>query len=815
MIRRPLVAGAMALAAGLLVGRWLDPPATPALLLLALAALGVPAAQLRQKLFWRNAALVLGLFAAGLLRIHAIVAPALPANHVSHWVHGGRMEMEGIVEESPARYRDGGGILIVRLTKIAPQKDRWTRATGKLKVLISRNLPPVAKNDAVRFATEIDYIASPRTPGVDGRDWTAAGERLYVLGRVFDGDRLDKINPGDHRSFDFLEAIRTRIRQRADAEPDNRGWLAQAMVLGEQSLIDSNIQAAYSLLGVGHLLVISGTHITAIAGMLFTLFWYLFSRFPAFGLRFNVPRLAALIASPAVVGYTVVAGGATTIWRASVMFLIMLFSIFLGRRRDPLNSLAAAFILTLLCFPEALWQVGFQLSFASVWGMIHWRRLPTLILKQRADLDRLTATPWVDRLRTGLVSSFFLSAAAYLATVPICLWHFGEISPVALVANLAAIPIYGLFVVPLCLLGALFVFIHPTVAHWLWTAAWYAADQVYGMGLLFERLGCRMWFLGRPTWLEMDAFFLLIFTVPLLGDRRARAAALVALGLLIAIPPLQSRYREQRQELTFTMLDVGQGMSILVRGPEGKTILVDGGVEPRGQTVRSFLSANRLRRIDLLIFTHPHPDHFRGLLPLLEKIPIGEIWILPLTRAYRDTGPYLLALDQARARGLPVVERRADPTPIALGPLTLEILNPPPEAPPHWDLNDRSLAFRIRWGGRSALILADMAQEAETALLATGRDLRAEVVQVPHHGSLTSLAPDLIERLRAGDALLPVGFQNPYTLPNPEVVAQWTAAGVRLWRTDRDGAIACRTTGGPWRCDRIGPPPSNPLLAGK
>ena len=200
---------------------------------------------------------------------------------------------------------------------------------------------------------------------------------------------------------------------------------------------------------------------------------------------------------------------------------------------------------------------------------------------------------------------------------------------------------------------------------------------------------------------------------------------------------------------------------------------------------------------------------------MLEKIPIGEIWVLPLNRAYRDTGPYWLALDQARARGIPIVERRADSAPVALGPLTLEILNPPPDPPPQWDLNDRSLAFRIRWGGRTALILADMAQQAETALLASGRDLRAEIVQVPHHGSLTSADPDLIERIGADEALLPVGFQNSYQLPNPEVVAQWTAAGVRLWRTDRDGAIACRTAGGPWRCVGIGPPPDNPLLAEK
>jgi competence protein ComEC len=217
-------------------------------------------------------------------------------------------------------------------------------------------------------------------------------------------------------------------------------------------------------------------------------------------------------------------------------------------------------------------------------------------------------------------------------------------------------------------------------------------------------------------------------------------------------------------------------------------------------------------RLDVLVATHPHPDHCNGLAAVLERFPVGEIWTIGLPRAFAETGPCLLALEQAKASGVLVrTFSRADP-PFAWSGVGVNVLNPPLAPPPEWELNDRSLALRIAANGAAALLTADMERPAEESLLAEGGDVSAGVVQVGHHGSYSSSTEPFVAAVRPAHALFPVGFQNQYHLPRAEIVERWRMIGAQIWRTDRDGAIECVARAGEWSCRSIAPAPSNPLL---
>jgi competence protein ComEC len=319
--------------------------------------------------------------------------------------------------------------------------------------------------------------------------------------------------------------------------------------------------------------------------------------------------------------------------------------------------------------------------------------------------------------------------------------------------------------------------------------------------------------IGRPSLAWVVLFFALFAAVPYLDRRAVRPFAAACLALLIVLPVGGAWLARQKNELTFTMLDVGQGLSILVQAPGGKNLLIDGGPDPHGRITAPFLASRGVRRLDAIVSTHPHPDHYEGLAPIVKRFAVGEIWTIAMPRAFPEMGEWTVLLAHARERGIPIRTLSRDTPPFEWNGLLVEPLNPPADPPLAWEPNDRALALRLSWRGRTMLVTADMEAFAEDSLLGTGRDLRADLVQVAHHGSASSSQPAFVEAIHATNAMVPVGFQNQYRLPRREVVARWREYGAKVWRTDEDGAIECATDGRPWRCRSIAPPPSNPLLA--
>jgi competence protein ComEC len=274
--------------------------------------------------------------------------------------------------------------------------------------------------------------------------------------------------------------------------------------------------------------------------------------------------------------------------------------------------------------------------------------------------------------------------------------------------------------------------------------------------------------------------------------RRLHRLALVA-GVVLALLGAERLWAWARPAVEVVFLDVGQGDAGVAFLPGGEVIVIDGGPDPRAQVLVPFLRRRGVRRVDLVVLSHQHPDHAGGLAELLRQFPIGELW----TNGRESEDPAVRALlAEAAARHVPL----GAPGSRRWGEVTLDVLAPRDAAgavvaDPLDAENDASLVLRLRYGGRAVLFAGDIEAAAEAALVARAPGA-VDVLKVPHHGSRTSSSEELLEALRPRWAVASLADGNRYRFPHPDVVARYREHGVSLLRTDRDGAVSVRVSRG-------------------
>jgi competence protein ComEC len=278
-------------------------------------------------------------------------------------------------------------------------------------------------------------------------------------------------------------------------------------------------------------------------------------------------------------------------------------------------------------------------------------------------------------------------------------------------------------------------------------------------------------------------------------DKSIRLLALVA-TLLVFFGPgaLADPQPGAPVVLTLSVIDVGQGDSVLVSTSDGYNMLVDGGSRSAADEVLEHLEASNVDQIDVLICTHPHEDHIGGLAAVLDNIAVGRVLESGLPA---DTQTYRGLHDRIMEKALPLSAARAGDT-FALGPATVKILWPTGWLMPG-NLNDCSVVARVIYGRFSALLTGDAEADVERALI-TGRWLSPTVVlKVAHHGSSTSSTAEFLDAVDPEIAIISVGTDNSYGHPDTDVIARLKAYAVETYRTDLNGTVSMRTDGDTWR----------------
>jgi competence protein ComEC len=265
-------------------------------------------------------------------------------------------------------------------------------------------------------------------------------------------------------------------------------------------------------------------------------------------------------------------------------------------------------------------------------------------------------------------------------------------------------------------------------------------------------------------------------------------AVLVVWGWALALGP---------QRLVITALDVGQGDSILVQAPGGATVLIDGGGEA-GQDTRGYdvgrevvlpaLFARGVRKLDVLVVTHPHDDHVGGLAAVVEQLPIGMV-IDPQLPA---DSPLYARLQERLAAKHVTVRRATEGQQLDLGGgAYLEVLNPPTPRLEGTDAeaNDNSMVLRLTWRGFSMLFAADVENAGATRLAALGPSLHSTMLKVPHHGSYGTVGTGFLRTVHPDLAVISVGARNRFGHPAPELLAELKQIRSKVLRTDQEGAV--------------------------
>lgn len=251
-------------------------------------------------------------------------------------------------------------------------------------------------------------------------------------------------------------------------------------------------------------------------------------------------------------------------------------------------------------------------------------------------------------------------------------------------------------------------------------------------------------------------------------------------------------------EMRVSVIDVGQGDSILVQLPDGQTILEDASVSEEGPTVTAYLKQQGIARIDHLVATHPHADHIGGLLDIVPAFDIGKVYMPKVTT---NTRTFERLLEEIRDKGLTITTAKTGVAMLQQG--SVQAVFVAPSGSPHDDLNDWSAVTRLQYGETAFLLTGDAEVESEREMLASGTELRADVLKVGHHGSDSSTSEEFLEAVDPSYAVISVGADNDYGHPRQEILDRLQQAGVQVYRTDQDGTVVFTTDGSQIRVDRL------------
>jgi competence protein ComEC len=405
-------------------------------------------------------------------------------------------------------------------------------------------------------------------------------------------------------------------------------------------------------------------------------------------------------------------------------------------------------------------------------------------------------------------AAFTVSSRATVATAPIILWCFEAVPAVGLVANVVLVPVGSLLLVPLAAL-------HAVVATFFGVAALLTAlpfDVVAGAFVAACRVFAETPLSGPlpPPDVAQGAVIALA-AVGLLAARtwRMRVVVVLAAAVLVVLFEVRLRMRERPVgELRVTFLDVGQGDAALIDLPDGRFMVIDGGGNPTGgpdpgrAVLAKLMRARRRGRVDVMVLSHPHPDHYGGLRAVLDEVEVRELWDTGQAEAESesklggDKGEVEVLLDRARRRGARV-KRPGElcGRPRRFGGAVVEVLAPCPGYDPFYGENDNSFVIRIRYAKRSFLFTGDVEAHSEGLLVERVGDLRADVLKVPHHGSRSSSTAQFVEAVGPRLAVVSAGAFNRHGHPAPEVIQRLEQSGARVLRLDLAGGTTVRTDG--------------------
>ena len=611
-----------------------------------------------------------------------------------------------------------------------------------------------------------------------------------------------KVVGGDGSPVAALESLR---RGAADLVtrvlPEPQAGLATAMAIGLRDVVSSDVTADFRTSGLSHVVAISGWQIATLGAVVAALFGGLPRR----------PRSVLVLV--VIFGYTLLAGAAPSILRAALMAAAVIVARESGRRGQAVSALSLTCICLLLLDPQTVTDAGFQLSAVATAGLLAWA----------TPLHGWLVTRVPTRTPGWLLEAMAVSLAAQASTLPLVLVQFGQLSLVAPLANLLIAPLVApamlvtaicfvcgaaaglgvplLMVAPVTLIGSLLVGAMIAIAH-LCASLPFASIQLpeplnYVGGALCAL--AILAFLRRRRHGESAKA-----TKPKPTGRRFSRSLVTVLGAAVAMSLLLAVVVSARPDgrLHVTVLDIGQGDSILLQGASGGRMLIDTGPDP--DLLMTRLDARIPswdRRIDVVLLTHPHEDHVGGLALLLQRYRVGSV--LETGMVGRGPGDAAYRREMVREQRSSTIVAAGDQ--LMLDGARLDVDWPPPGSVPPLapedgkKVNNTSIVLELHYGSRTMLFTGDAEEEIDPQLIAQGIGAHVgghvDVLKVAHHGSGTATTDAFLDAVQPKIAIISVGAYNDYGHPAPATLQRLENHGTIVYRTDLNGSVEVATDG--------------------
>ncbi|WP_232219172.1 DNA internalization-related competence protein ComEC/Rec2 [Anaerovibrio sp. RM50] len=590
----------------------------------------------------------------------------------------------------------------------------------------------------------------------------------------------------------IAERIRHIYRSQMDSVmPKGDSAAIFAMLFGGYGGIRPELLEAFTVTGLIHILSVSGSHITLMAGTANVIGRLL-------GLSGG---LTSVLATLIIAVYSLLAGFTTPVIRSAIMGVLTVLALSLGREKDAQHILSLTALGILLLWPLSLFDISFQLSFGATAGLLYLS--PKIGSFLRKYMHRYVA------------DSLGVTMGAQLAVLPFMAWYFNVISISSLLANLVVAPIVELIIV-ISLLAGVIVGVLPILGQFIFIISSMLLGLAYELTRLIARLpGSQIYIptFSLPMW---GIYYLLLLSVIMPEKTRLyykdqilslwlktknsnKGRYIIWGGAALMMAAIVMLYAIKPNEMQVHFIDVGQGDAALVITPHGHAFMVDtGGTRQGGYDIGArvdipYLLHYGVRKLDFIMLTHAHDDHAKGVGGILGKIPVGAVMI-----GHEGREAYLKTFGGANpaVKTEPLVTLKEGKE-MTLDGVRIQILYAPEENKTGGSTgNEFSNLIRVSYGNHSFLFTGDLSLEHESILCSRGTALESTVLKVGHHGSSTSSSENFLKAVKPQWSIISVGYGNSFGHPKKEILdrlEQCTAS--KILRTDENGAVVFYTDG--------------------
>lgn len=585
----------------------------------------------------------------------------------------------------------------------------------------------------------------------------------YYKGKKYDCKMFaDRIVIKVHRKSKLEEEIRKcKLQWQNICEkqlPKSQAGVIEAMVLGEKSNLDCEIKRLYQTNGIGHIMAISGLHISFLGMGIYKLLK-----------RLGMNETGAVILSVLTIFlYGMMTGFSVSAVRAIIMLATALFARLIGRTYDMLSAMALSGMITVMYSPLQARNSGFLLSYGAIIGI----GCCYPILKKTFQS------------KSKLIDSILVTFSVQIVIIPIVAWFYYEIPLYGFFLNLLVLPVMSLLLAS-SILGIFSTYIHPAIGRFLFGTVHIILRYYEILCKTVIKLPFSNLVIGKPRKIQLALYCIFIVSILLfLAKKKKRGLFFLLPICFLILSPIPSH------QLEVTFLDVGQGDSIFFKS--GKTsYLMDGGSSDVKQVgtyrILPFLKAKGIRKLDYMIVSHTDRDHINGLIEILERVEKKEFRVgyLMLPKILNSDHSYKKLEKLAEKANVKVyyIEKGMKWEKEKLKVLCLH----PNKNFLVSDKNECSMILSLQYGFFSMLLTGDVEQEGEKEILSHLKT--HDVLKIAHHGSKSSSTEKFLEKVNPKIGVISCGFNNAYGHPHKEVIERMKKRKIKLYNTSLNGAI--------------------------